>query len=269
MKAYPRIVGLLLLAVTACSDSDAPRATEPNLTLTPDLELALPSLRQLSIETEDSTSRLVAAAIGSATTEATNRSYVPGDGIHTAGGEFNIPADYRAASRGALITRMDIDVGFIPDAKVAYAQLIGESKGSSYRNHVVLKVRYGNTQVAQNEAVTEESCLCLHLFSPWGQTANVTVPVEGDCGHNAQGTGTHNARLDFLTSSWDLLNLNKDTGSTTGTAFQQDCPPNNNRTGNGGSSGDEDYLICFWEDYYSDGEFVRRKELGCIDLNES
>lgn len=265
MKVYQKVAAALLIAVTACSDTVSSPVTESAPDLSPDLELVMPNFRPLATQPIDSSFHLASNSIKSGAPTFG----IQGDGYEGNGsyGDPEIPDDYLRAATGALISRLEIDVGFMNDANVAFAQVIGESTGSFYKNHVLLKVRYGNTQVGENSATESESCLCLHLFTPWGRTVDTTVPVTGTCGHNSSATGTHEARLDFLNTGWELLNLASDKRSTSGVASQPECPKSG---GSGSSNGfeDDEWYLCFWEDYYdSTGEFIRRQDLGCMPLN--
>lgn len=266
MHAYRMTAAALFLAVTACSDSVSAPALEIGADLSPNLELSLPKLRPLASVPVDSSRNL---ARSTDVSRFRPSAFYSDDDFDS---DSEIPIEYKNAAFRSLITRLDVDVGFIPEERVAFAQVIGESMGSFYKNHVVLKIRYGNSQVGQNEATESESCLCAHLLVPWGRTANTTVPITGVCGHNASATGTHDARLEFLTKALKLLRLTDDVGTTTGSAFQPACAPEQDNGGGGGGGGteeDDQWYLCYWEDYYDiTGEFIRRKELGCVPIGE-
>jgi hypothetical protein len=258
MKSYILLPGLLLLAATACTESAAPEFTEPVANVTADLELALPALRQL---------------VGPSTTEhaydITNAEPLSANGVaYSVINPDEIPQEYLDAAAGPLIRRLEVDVGFMDDVNVAYAQSIMESTGSYYKNHVGLNVYYGNTRVGSSDAEVEESCLCAHLFSPWGQIVSTTVSLSGNCGHRADAYGKGTASLDFMTPVLKPIRLGFEVQAASNSKSQQACPTSSTPGSSGGAGGDDEWYICYWEDYYdANGDFIRRQDLGCAPIN--
>ena len=259
MKSYMMLAALLAAATTACSDAtlpDAPPATEA---LSPDLAMSLPELRQL-VELTPAVYR---------SPEADGPQRTPEGLAYVVEHEDEVPQEYLDAMSGNLITRADLDIGFMSDANVAFAQYIAESRGSSYTNHLELKVKYGSTQIGMNADVESEACLCAHLFTPWGRTSSVTVPVEGNCGHLAEAKGTIDAELGFMTPSIKWLRLAFDKTTSSDHDRQPECANNpSDSPGGPGDGNEEDWYLCYWEDYYDgNGEFLRRQDLGCVELD--
>lgn len=259
MKSYTLVSGLLLLAVTACSDSVPAGSVPVGEQLSPDLSVSLPQLRQL-VE--------LTPAIHQTDGHDGPR-YTPEGQAYAFGNSGEIPQEYLDAMSRGLITRTDLDVGFMDDVNMAYAQFIALSRGSSYRNHLVLKVKMGGTQIGTNEDVEAESCLCAHLLYPWGKTTSVTVPVEGNCGHLAEATGTLSTTLGLMLASMNFVQLSADTRTDLAHNRQQECGGGgSNQPGGGGNPDDELWYICYWEDVFDyNGDFIRRQDLGCQELN--
>ena len=242
--------GLLLLLSGACREAVAPEYPPFGDAGSSDMELDLPALRQLSSNTPTFTQ-----ASRTDSSETTPNTFATLQ---------DVPPMLTNIGDGALITRLEVDVGFMSDSETAYAQVIGESRGSSYRNHILLSVKYGNTKVGENEGYAEESCLCLHLFEPWGETASTTVSISGACGHIAEATGSHSARADFLLPDLKILQALRDVRTANASKRQAACPPTSGDGLGGSPTGDEDWYLCYWEDTYDAyGNFVQRRDLGC------
>ncbi len=238
---------LLLVAAAACSEGGSPVDTPWERTF----DIAVPTFRQLTpVSSEAVESQPV-------DTVAASYSYSPTD----------LPVGYsQVLAAGRLITEASsADAGFHSDYSAAFGQALGRSRGSYYKNTATLTLRYQGADIAQKTGETMESCLCAHFWAPWGQIANVTIGFQGDCGHLANVTSRHDAKLQF---SWlgGMITLMAEENTDNAFAHQPPCGVSSGD--NGGSGSDEDWYICFWEDVYSEtGVFLRRVELGCSPYN--
>jgi hypothetical protein len=232
---------LLLVAAAACSEGGSPVDTPWERAF----DIAVPTFRQLSTTTPEPVRSQPTSAV------AASYSHDPAD----------LPDDYaQLLASGTLITHAsEADAGFATDHMVAYGQALGRSRGSYYKNSVKLRLFYQGSAVAENSGEMMDSCLCLHLWSPWGEIANTTIGVGTECGHMAQVDARHDARLDFTTPV-KVYTLLAQSGTDSEQAFQ---PPCGVASQNGGG-GDGEWYICYWEDWYNeDGIFLRRVELFC------
>lgn len=186
---------------------------------------------------------------------------------NTIGADGAVPLEYQLVmSKGLTAMSSTADVGFHEDAPVAFGQGLGTSRGSYYKNTVDLRLTRDGRQIAQANGVESETCNCSHLTNPWGNTANATLAVDGDCGHGASAFSEHAARLDWTRANGSITNLLSETSSGSAHATQPRCPVGGSEYG-GNSEGD-DWYICYWEDYYdAHGRFIRRVELGCVPFN--
>jgi hypothetical protein len=236
---------LLLVAAAACSEGGSPVDTPWERAF----DIAVPSFRQLSTVTPEAT------APESPDSVAASYSYDPAD----------LPSEFaQVLATGRLITEPSAaDAGFAGDHMVAYGQALGRSRGSYYRNNVKLKLFYRGAAVSENEGETMASCLCAHLWSPWGAIANTTIGVGSECGHMAQANSRHDARLDFTTPV-KVFTLLAESATDSDQAYQPACGV----ASHDGGGSDGDWYICYWEDIYSEtGVFLRRNELGCSPYN--
>jgi hypothetical protein len=213
-------------------------------------DVSLPRFRQLSLTP-------TAESSAPATTPVNAYSYSTDE----------LPADYaELLARGTLIAQASsADAGFHSDHSVAFGQALGTSRGSYYKNQVQMRLRYRGQQVGEQTGEMTESCLCAHLWAPWGEIANVTMGIGGECGHGVDVSSRHDARLEFGLpgkASWTLL---AESGTSTANASQPPCAVGGV---SGGTAGDEQWYICYWEDYFDHrGDFVRRADLGCRPIN--
>lgn len=232
---------LLLVAAAACAEGGSPVDTPWERPF----NIAVPAFRQLTATPaveEPQPVREMAASY----------SYNPAD----------LPPGYaEVIAAGRLITEpSSADAGFYSDHSVAYAQALGRSRGSFYKNAVRLRLFYGGSQVSENTGETMESCLCAHIWSPWGEIANTTIGVGTECGHMVQADSRHEARLEFNTGVKVITFLTEQ-----GTDSDQSRQPPCGFDAGPGGGGDGEWYICYWEDWYTeDGTFIRRVELGCM-----
>jgi len=232
---------LLLVAAAACSEGGSPVDTPWERSF----NIAVPALRQLTSSTS-------AVAPQPTDSVAAASSYNMED----------LPPGYaEVLSAGLLITEASTaDAGFHGDYSAAFGQALGRSRGSYYRNTATLKLRYQGTEVAQNVGEKFESCLCSHFWSPWGDIASVTIPVEGACGHLATVNSRHDAKLQLWFPGGMLTLLSQE---DTDSAFASQPSCGGGSSGGGGDDGE--WYICSWEDWYTDdGTFMHRVELGCM-----
>lgn len=239
---------LLLVAAAACADGSAGPVDFP---VDRPFDFAMPTVRQLhNVTAEDVPPSDTLGAANSYTLD-------------------ELPEDFRdAVMRGWLIKgQVQADAGFLSDHSMAFGQGIAQSTGSSYRTEVNLTVSYLGTTVGTNSGVEEQSCLnCQHFHAPWGRIANTTLPVQGFCGHGARATAKHTARLDFTFFSKGTWNLLAESGTADAQGSQPPCSFQGG--GYGGGNGDDDWYLCFWEDIYDwNGEYLGRRDLGCMPIN--
>ncbi len=244
----------VLLFASAChSESAGPQWID----LPANVNLGLPSFRQLSNETPRSLSDApVPTSPGMLASLQVDGEELP-------------PEFEQVMARGRLISDpSEAEAGFIADASVAYGQALGTSIGSYYRNDVQLKISMNGQQVSERSESELESCNCTHLWNPWGRTANATIAVSGACGLTASAYARHTARLDFTTWKGTVFTLLADSDNGSDHNSQPSCPFGV-RGGSGGGGGleGEAWYICYWEDYYDLlGNFIQRVELGCVPL---
>lgn len=243
---------LLLVAAAACSADGIGPVDTPWARA---FDIAVPSLRQLSsarpTDTPPSPPDSIAASV----------SYDDGD----------LPPGYAEllASGSLMAHRPEADAGFHGDHEAAFGQALGTSRGSFYRNAVDLKLSYRGSQIGQTSGEESQSCLCAHIWSPWGRTASATIGIGSECGHHVHASARHEARLEIsvMGKTWTLL---ADAGTATAQASQPPCGVAGSGSGGGSGLDEEQWYICYWEDYYdANGDFVRRVELGCQQLNMS
>lgn len=262
MQSYRIVASLLLVAAsaTACSENVHPGGPPPNEALSPDLAVSLPQLQQL-VELTPTVYQPDAEEGVQLTPEG--RAYL-------AEHASEVPQGYLDAIARGLISRSELDVGFRNDANDAFAQYIAQSRGTEYKNEVELKVRYGTTQIGTSSNVEAESCVCPHIIRPWGRTVSVTMAIEGRCGHIADAKGTATAGLKVLTPPLGLVTVATDQTGDTDNARQPACGESGSDSpGGGGGGDDETWYLCHWADYYdANGEFIRRQDLGCDEINE-
>ena len=240
---------LLLVAAAACADGSAGPVDLP---VDRPFDFVMPTVRQLNTETPD--------VVPSRDTSEASYSYTLDE----------LPDDIRdIVMRGWLIHGLvQADVGFINDGSVAFGQALARSTGNFYRTEVKLAVRYLGQTVGTKTGFETESCLnCQHFHAPWGKIANVTIPVQSLCGHHASADALHEARLDFTFPTKGAWTLLAESGTAQAHADQPGC---NSQGGGGGGNGDDDWYLCFWEDLYDwNGEYLGRRDLGCMPINVS
>lgn len=234
---------LMLVAAAACTDGGSPVDTPWERTF----DIAVPTFRQLASVTPGATEPVPIDSF------AASYAYNPAD----------LPDGYaQVLAAGSLITEPSTaDAGFASDHMVAYGQALGRSRGSYYKNSIKLRLFYQGAAVSEQEGEEMASCLCAHIWSPWGEIANTTIGVGKECGHTAMANSRHEARLDFSTPL-KVFTLLAQTGTDSDQAQQPPCSMTPKHGGGGG--GETEWYICFWEDIYSeDGVYLRRVELGC------
>lgn len=244
---YTRILwpALLLVAAAACSEGSSPVDTPWERSF----DIAVPTFRQLVATPETVESEQVDSV-------AASYSYNPDE----------LPSGYAQliASGGLITEESSADAGFHSDHMVAYGQAYGRSRGSYYKNSVRLRLWFGQTHVAEATGEEWDSCNCAHFFTPWGEIANATIPVGTSCGHMALAESRHDAKLEFNTGTRVIPFLAR-SGTGSQHAFQPSCGFGSTE---GGGGHDDEWYICYWEDWYDEnGRFMRRVELGCTPYN--
>ena len=163
------------------------------------------------------------------------------------------------------ITRRWTVVGFIPHEKRAFGQSFMEYWATDGRQDLKLDLRFENGPPISKHAQTARSDLVPATRTLWTTTH---LGVMGECGHIADGTGTHAVWHKAIVSGWNLFRWGDNTETSNGSAFQPDCPPppqdgevdNGDGSGDGASPGGGEYQaeceMCQQWFYYIAGVIV-------------
>lgn len=237
------LIGILAIGVAACSD-DAPSAMSPvdggndRSFSFPVPVIVEPNTRDQGTSSEIDWSKL---------------SHTPTAALDSA-----------QAYGSDLITELVVEAGFTDFEDIAYAGTHARSTGHYLRTVANLTLRKDGSVIGTvSQPATDARLINLPIFLLHA-SAMATLPVTGQCGHTVSNAGVAHAEVRF----WDgdrVTATEEDEDSENDHASQPACPP---RGSGGGGSGDEQWYICTYNDWYDVwGNFLYREETGCMPID--
>lgn len=174
------------------------------------------------------------------------------------------PAEFNTA---AQLLQTWTDAGFTTE--VAFAQAYMKYVGTDAEQSVSLSLRYKQQPVASHVQTDPDS-----HYSPFLHdiTTSTSLAITGRCGYIVDGSGDHTAWNQWTTGSqvwvWQRVHASESKSRVQPPCLEGDSTyVQVNQSGAGPrDSTSEVWVICWWADYYVNGEFQYRQQLGCYAI---